>query len=123
MQEENADSKLIDIQVDEARALAQLQIEINRKFMGAPKDLKIWGQLVDEIKTRAAEIGFIVEIHPDLNGGGNWIPVCDIVGRVDKRLERFLQEEGPDIERKAWDAKRVTSKELEDEGVDTDLLV
>ena len=82
---------VIDVQVAEARALAQLQTEINQKFVGAPKDLKVWGRLVDEVKTRAAEIGFVVDIHPKVSPKGNWIPVCDIIGRSDTHLEKILQ--------------------------------
>lgn len=114
--------KVIDVQVDEARRLAKLQTEINKKFLGAPKDLKIWGQLVDEVKTRAAEIGFIVQIYPQTSPNGNWIPICEIVGRTDKHLASILEEQGPDIERKAWDSKRVKSAELRKEGVDPELL-
>lgn len=121
--DETQGEKIIDVQVEEARLLAQLQRDINAKFLGAPKDLKIWGRLVDEIKTRAAEIGFVVDVYPKSTEQGAWIPVCDIIGRTDKRLEQFLQEQGPDIEHKSWDAKRVSSSELEDEGVDTNLLM
>lgn len=115
-------TKLIDVQVDEARALAALQIAINRKYQGKDKDLKIWAAMRDEIVARAAEIGFVVNVGMETTPSGDWVPVCDIVGRTDKRLERILSEEGPDIERKTWDAKRVDSASLKAEGVDTSLL-
>ena len=118
----NSETKIIDVQVDEARALAQLESEINKKFVGAPKDLKVWFRLVDELKAKAAEIGFIVEITPHISPKGNWIPVCDIVGRTDRHLDAILQEQGPDVERKMWDAQRVSAEELEAQGIDTNLL-
>lgn len=116
------DSRLIDVQVHEARALAALQIDVNRKYAGRCKDLKTWSALKDELVTRAAEIGFVLEVGLETTPDGNWVPVCDIVGRTDKRLERILAEEGPDLERKAWDSARSSSSELESEGVDTSLL-
>ena len=116
------ESKLIDVQVHEARALAALQIDVNRRYAGRCKDLKTWSALKDELVTRAAEIGFVLEVGLETTPDGNWVPVCDIVGRTDKRLERILAEEGPDLERKAWDSARSSSSELEAEGIDTSLL-
>ena len=113
---------VIDVQVDEAKALAALEIEINRKFVGMPKDIRIWEQLRDELTAKAAELGFV--IYLDLRVvGDNWIPVCSIIGRTDTTLQKYLNEEGPDIERKSWDAKRITSHELQEQGVDTELLL
>lgn len=112
---------VIDVQVDEARKLAALEMELNRKFVGMPKDLKVWSRLRDEITTRAAELGFVISLDM-VESGGNWLPVCNIIGRTDTRLQAILNEEGPDIEHKAWDSKRVTSAELQEEGVNTELL-
>lgn len=112
---------VIDVQVEEARALAKLEMELNRKFVGMPKDLRVWSRLRDELTTRAAELGFEIVLDMDVSGE-NWIPICNIVGRTDKRLQRILNEEGPDIERKAWDAKHTTSNALKEEGVNTELL-
>lgn len=122
MPEQSGGAKVIDVQVDEARRLAALQMDVNRRFAGAPKDISIWSMLCDEVRTRAAEIGFVVEMHVEVDANGNWIPMCDIVGRTDKRLEEVLSKEGPDVERKAFDSKRTSSSELEREGVDTSLL-
>ena len=122
MLEQSGGAKVIDVQVDEARRLAALQMDVNRRFAGAPKDIMIWSRLCDEVRTRAAEIGFVVEMGMSTDANGNWIPTCDIVGRTDKRLEEVLSKEGPDVERKAFDSKRVSSSELEREGVDTSLL-
>lgn len=114
--------KIIDVQVDEARRLAELQVLINEKFAYSPKDIGIWARLRDEVTARAAEIGFIVNLIPEDDGMGNWIPVCEIIGRTDSRLDRILQEEGPDRERKAFDSARVSSDELRLQGVDPELL-
>lgn len=116
------DVKVIDVQVDEAKRLAILQREISEKFAGSPKDILVWARMRDELTYRAAELGFNVELSLETDSEGNWLPICNIVGRTDKKLERILAEEGPDLERKAYDAQRVTSSELERQGVDTSLL-
>lgn len=120
-QQPKRDANVIDVQVDEARKLAALEAELNRKFVGMPKDLKVWARLRDELTTRAAELGFV--IHLDMKVvGENWIPVCNIIGRTDAHLQEILNAEGPDIEHKAWDSKRTTSAKLREEGVNTELL-
>lgn len=106
--------EVIDVQVDEARKLAKIQHEANMRYMGKPADLRNIIAMRDEIRTKCDEIGFVVEF--DKNG-----QPC-IVGRTDKRLERILQEQGPDIEHKTWDSKRTSSDELRKEGVDPTLL-
>lgn len=113
---------VIDVQVDEAKRLAILQKEINAKFAGSPKDILVWAKLRDELTYRAAELGFRVELSLDSDVNGNWIPICNIIGRTDKRLERILAEEGPDLERKSYDARRTSAEELESQGVDTGIL-
>lgn len=115
------DNNVIDVQVDEARALAKLQYEINSRFEGMPKDIGIFANLRDELTARAAELGFVVYVELKTIGD-NWYPICNIIGRTDTHLQEILNAEGPDIERKAWDAKRVSSSELKEEGVNTDLL-
>lgn len=122
MSEQGGGVPVIDVQVDEARKLAALQMDVNRRFVGAPKDISIWSRLCDEVRARAAEIGFVVKMGMSVDANGNWIPTCDIVGRTDRRLEEILSKEGPDVERKAFDSRRVSSSELEREGVDTSLL-
>ena len=120
-QPKKTESNVIDVQVDEARALAALEMELNRKFVGMPKDIKVWSRLRDELTTRAAELGFKIVLDMKVVGD-NWIPVCNIVGRTDSRLQAILNAEGPDIEHKVWDSKRTTSAKLREEGVNTELL-
>lgn len=113
---------LLDVTVDEARVLGKIQADVTRRYSGSPKDLRVWSQLSDELKTRCNEAGFEVDIH--LQGvGDNWMPVVDIVGRTDKSLERTVAKEGTDIERRVYEASRASSEELRDEGVDTSLLM
>lgn len=120
-QQPKRETNVIDVQVDEARKLAALEAELNRKFVGMPKDLKVWAQLRDELTTKAAELGF--KIYLDMRVvGDNWIPVCNIIGRTDEHLQAILNAEGPDIEHKVWDSKRTTSAKLREEGVNTELL-
>lgn len=113
---------VIDVQVEEAKKLAALQIEINRRYAGADKDLKVWMNLRDELIARCAEIGFVVDVSLKNDMNGNWYPECSIVGRVDTHLQEILNAEGPDIERKAWNAKRESSSDLIAQGVNVDLL-
>lgn len=113
---------VIDVQVEEAKKLAALQIEINRRYAGADKDLKVWMNLRDELIARCAEIGFVVDVSLKSDMNGNWYPECSIVGRVDTHLQEILNAEGPDIERKAWNAKRESSSDLIAQGVNVDLL-
>lgn len=113
---------VIDVQVEEAKKLAALQIEINRRYAGADKDLKVWMNLRDELIARCAEIGFVVDVSLKSDMNGNWYPECSIVGRVDTHLQEILNAEGPDIERKAWNAKRESSLDLIAQGVNVDLL-
>ena len=44
-----------------------------------------------------------------------------VTGRLDKRQQAYL-DEGVDIERKAYDAQRYSSKQMKDMGWDTNLL-
>lgn len=113
---------VIDVQVEEAKKLAALQIEINRRYAGADKDLKVWMNLRDELIARCAEIGFVVDVSLKNDMNGNWYPECSIVGRVDTHLQEILNAEGPDIERKAWNAKRESSSDLIAQCVNVDLL-
>lgn len=106
--------EIIDVQVDEARRLAQIQHEVNMRYVGKPADLRYILAMRDELRTKCAEAGFTVEFDTDGQP-------C-ITGRVDKRLERTLKEEGPDLEHKTWDSKRISSDELRREGVDPTLL-
>lgn len=117
-----SEAQVIDVQVDEARRLAMLQMEINRKFEGKDKDFGLWMQLKDELRVKAAELGFVVDIELKTDDAGNWFPICNIVGRSDPHLAEILNTEGPDIERKAYDAKRTSSAELIEEGIDINLI-
>lgn len=48
-------------------------------------------------------------------------PVVTVTGRLDKRQQAYL-DKGVDIERKAYDAQRYSSKQMKDMGWDTNLL-
>lgn len=118
---DNGQRHVIDVTLDEAGRLAKLQTLVNRKFVGAEKTLDNWAQLKDELTTRAAELGFVVDINL-VERGGNWYPTCDIVGRTDTVLQRILDEYGPDIERKAAEAGSVTDGDLKAAGIDKSIL-
>lgn len=48
-------------------------------------------------------------------------PVVTVTGRIDKRQQAYL-DEGVDIERKVYDAQRHSSKQMREQGWDTDLM-
>lgn len=114
---------IIDVSPEEGRKLAEVQHRVTSRYMGKPKDLKIWGRMCDELKTGINEAGFLCSINTEVTPDGNWIPVVEINGRTDKHLEQIIQNEGIDLEQRKWESERVTSKELKEEGVDTDLLM
>lgn len=115
-------SDYMDVQVDEARAIAALQIRLNRKYQGKPKDIAIWAEMKKDLIDGMAEIGFNVEVYPDPNRTDIWVPICEVVSRTDKTLQKYIDEQGGDTEKKSWYAQRVSADELKQEGVDTNLL-
>ena len=116
-------SDYINVQVDEARQIAALQMRLNRKYQGKPKDIAIWSEMRKEIVDGMAEIGFIVNVYPDPSRQDIWFPVCEVIGRTDQKLQQYINEQGGDNEKMSWYAQRVSSQELKEEGVDTDLLI
>ena len=115
-------SDYMDVQVDEAREIAALQMRLNRKYEGKPKDVSIWAEMRKDLIDGMAEIGFVVDVFPDPMHHDIWFPICEIKGRTDKRLQQYIDEQGGDTEKKAWHAQRWSSSDLKKEGVDLNLL-
>lgn len=112
---------LIDLSVDEVKAVTALQNKIQSQYMWRTNNLKTAFDLRDRLRDGMAQLGFEVDITPP-TGTGNYIPVCTIKGRTDKHLQAIMNEQGADIERKAWDLKRESQDELKAQGVNTDIL-
>lgn len=114
---------MIDVSVEEAKKLAAIQMIVNRKFEGEPKDIAVFMALKNELTNRINDIGFECSISVQANEHGYWIPVVEITGRVDKGHQAIIDNEGIDIEQRTFEAKRTTSAQLKEQGVDTDLLL
>lgn len=77
-------SEIIDLTNEELEKLGYIQYQINKKYMGKPKDLKILSELCREMEERCLDVGIIVEMAPSSDRFGNWTPVCNVVGRVEE---------------------------------------
>lgn len=73
----------IELTSEEIGRLAKVQEDINSRYIGKPKDIKVLAQLCDELKERCHDVGIVVDVHPELTPANNWVPVCTVVGRVD----------------------------------------
>lgn len=114
---------MIDVSVEEAKKLAAIQMLINRKYEGKPKDVGVFIALKNELTARINEVGFECSINVEVNDNGYWIPIVEITGRTDKGHQTIIDNEGIDLEQRAFEAKRTTSAQLKEQGVDTDLLL
>lgn len=114
---------MIDATVEEIRKLAEIQQAVSLKYAGRPShDVRVWGQLRDELTTKMREAGFDCIVNLE-ERGANWYPVVEITGRTDAHIQSIVDSEGLDIERHRYEAARVTSDELKQEGANTDLLM
>lgn len=112
---------MIGIDAEEAKRIQAVAAYINRRYAYAPKDLKMWGAMVDDIKGKMFEAGFVAEVHRDYQGD-NWVPVVDIVARADVSAQKVVDSQGIDIEKIGWQARRESSDDLRKQGVDTTLI-
>ena len=106
---------------DELFAIRDLTRKLQSQYCMKPKDLKIIGDYKRAIIEGMNKIGFKVEVLIDEDLSGNWIPVCDIIGRTDTVLQEALAKE-TDFERKSWDATKRTAADLQKQGVNLKLL-
>lgn len=114
---------MVDVSVEEARKLSAISMVVNRRYEGRFGDPKTLSQMIRELKDRIAEVGFKADITLRQNPNGYYIPVVDIVERIDAHEQAIKDAEGIDLEHRSWEASRVTSSQLKKEGVDTDLLM
>lgn len=88
-QEKSGDfDALLDVTQDDLRKLGDICHIVTSKYVGKPKDIKIFAELKHELETRCYDAGFVVEVSPRSvmlpNGVSVWQPDCAIVGKVDK---------------------------------------
>lgn len=74
---------LMDVTDDELRKLGEVQALVSSRYIGKPKDIKVFAALKDELEERCREIGFEVRVVPEASPQGNWVPVCNIIGRTE----------------------------------------
>ena len=96
---------------------------VNRTFEGKPKDIAVFMALKNELETRINDVGFECSISVQVNEHGYWIPIVEITGRIDKAHQAIIDNEGLDLEQRIFEARRTSSAQLKDQGVDTDLLL
>lgn len=84
---------------------------------------KVWQEMLDFAATRLFKLGFDGYIKPNAEALRNnqLIPEISITSRLDKRQQAVL-DAAIDIERKIWDAQHMSSKDLKQQGYNTDLL-
>lgn len=78
---------LLDVTDDDLKKLGDICYLVSSKYLGKPKDIKVFAELKHELETRCHDAGFIVEVMPKTvvlkDGTSVWQPDCAIVGRVD----------------------------------------
>ena len=79
---------ILDVTQDELERLGDICHIVTSRYVGRPKDIRIFAELKDELETRCHDAGFVVEVRPKSvmlpDGTSVWQPDCAIVGRVDK---------------------------------------
>lgn len=114
---------MIDVSVAEAKRLAAIQLIINKRYEGKPKDVGVMMALKADLIEMIHDAGFECVVNIKVNEAGYWMPIVDIVGRTDKTHQSYVDEQGIDIEQRMFEAKRESSADLKAQGVDTDLLL
>jgi len=76
---------LEDVTSEELDKLQAIQADVSKKYIGREKDLRTFVALKDELETRCAEAGFAVKVIPETTSQGNWVPVCSVVGRTERK--------------------------------------
>lgn len=125
---------IIDLNDDELRTVTKIQRDVQAKYLGKMPSVQLLNVMEGELRGRLADAGFEVSVQfipygvdlTKVKGEEDLkdmmlIPQVTFIGRTDKQLEKLIQTE-TDFERKTWDAKHTTTKELADEGVNLDLL-
>jgi len=78
---------MLDVTEDELRKLGDICHIVTSRYVGKPKDIKIFSELKREMEERCHDIGFIVKVVPQTvnlpDGTSVWQPECTICGRVD----------------------------------------
>ena len=74
---------IIELTSRELEVIGSIQYLVTQKYIGKPKDIRVMKSLMDELKSRCLDAGFIVETGFESDGRGNLLPVCSIVGRVE----------------------------------------
>lgn len=75
---------IIELTKDELETVGSIQYLVTSRYVGKPNDLAVLSMLRRELSDRLAEAGFISEITFKSDGSGNILPLCTIVGRVEK---------------------------------------
>ena len=79
---------MLDVTQADLDKLADICHIVTSRYVGKPKDIRIFADLKNELETRCHDAGFIVEVRPKPitlpDGTSVWQPDCAIVGRVDK---------------------------------------
>lgn len=111
---------VIDLNDDELRTVTRIQREVQAKYLGKMPSVQLLNVMEGELRGRLADAGFEVSVL-FVPYGEMIVPQVTFIGRTDKQLEKLIQTE-TDFERKTWDAKHTTTKELSQEGINLDLL-
>lgn len=114
---------MIDVSVEELKQLTFIEQSVTREFVGKPKDIRIWNNMCDELRTRFADAGFRISISMANDAGNNWIPMVTIEERTDSVHQKVIDTQGLDDERHVYEARHETSSDLEKQGLDTNLLL
>lgn len=79
---------LLDVTEGELRKLGDICHLVSSKYVGKPKDIRIFAELKREMEERCYDAGFIVKVMPKSmslpDGTSVWQPDCQVVGKVDK---------------------------------------
>ena len=79
---------LLDVDSEDLKKLGDICHIVSSKYVGKPKDIKIFAELKHEMEERCYDAGFIVKVMPKSvmlpNGVSVWQPDCQVLGKVDR---------------------------------------
>lgn len=95
----------------------------NKVYLSKGEMARVWAEMLKFATNRLYELGFdgYIKINEKYIAQNKLVPEVIITGRIDKKQQGYF-DSGIDIERKQFDANKMSSKEMRKAGYNTDLL-
>lgn len=113
----------VGITLDDQKKLQRFAEKFNEKFnnTSAGQDLDNLASAMVVAEQGLRQLGFIGRAVPEVDELGRHRIALEIERREDEHQHQILQS-GVDIERKIYDANKMSSKKMKEAGLNTDLL-